>query len=179
MSIQVHIWASKPHSGHISPPPRPREFHFTPIPVLRFASQHYPSESCLTSIQVQIHESDPHPGCYIRFVTPSRSCITFIAVQRLASQPPLGPTWLPLRYRYLHPTSILVPTWAFPHPGHIAPPLRPWHFVFITIHVLRFASQHHPVNASHASMSQDFESLPHPGLKTCISPPSRSCPTCI
>ena len=28
-------------------------------------------------------------------------------------------------------------------------------------------------------MSQDFASLPHPGLKTCISPPSRSCPTCI
>ena len=69
--------------------------------------------------------------------------------------------------------------WAFPHPGHVAPPLRPWYFVLITIHVLRFASQHHPVNASHASMSQDFASLPHPGLKTCISPPSRSCPTCI
>ena len=28
-------------------------------------------------------------------------------------------------------------------------------------------------------MSHDFASLPHPGLKTCISPPSRSCPTCI
>ena len=28
-------------------------------------------------------------------------------------------------------------------------------------------------------MSQDFASLSHPGLKTCISPPSRSCPTCI
>ena len=28
-------------------------------------------------------------------------------------------------------------------------------------------------------MSQDFASLPHPGLKKWISPPSRSCPTCI
>ena len=131
------------------------------------------------SIQVPIHESDLHLGPYIKFYTPSRSCITFTAVQRLASQPHSGPTWLPSRSRYLHPTSIHVPIWAFPHPGNIAPPPRPWDFVLITIHVLKFASQHHSVNASHASMSRDFASPPHPGLKTCTSPPSRSCPTCI
>ena len=102
------------------------------------------------SIQVPIHESDLHPGPYIRFYTPSRSCITFTTVQRLASQPHSGPIWLPSRSRYLHSTSIHVPIWAFPHPGNIATPPRPWDFVLITIHVLKFASQHHPVNSSHA-----------------------------
>ena len=66
------------------------------------------------SIQVPIHESDLHLGPYIKFYMPSRSCITFTAVQRLASQPHSGPTWLPSRSRYLHPTSIHVPIWAFP-----------------------------------------------------------------
>ena len=88
-----------------------------------------------------------------------------------------------------HLTSIKVPIFAsylnpcpymsISHPGNIAPPPWPRDFVLIIIHVLRFASQHHPVYASHASMSQDFASPPHPGLKTCTSPPSRSCPTCI
>ena len=76
-----------------------------------------------------------------------------------------------------HLTSIKVPIFAsYLNP---CPYMSISNMSIFPIHVLKFASQHHSVNASHASMSRDFASPPHPGLKTCTSPPSRSCPTCI
>ena len=117
-SIQVPMFMSHLHQGHISP-------RFTPVAMVPFHTlSPHPCRKICISIQVPFH---PNPGILIPF-SPHLCCVT----------PPSTLTQFtshPIKVPRL--TSLL-------HPCHISPPSRSIKLQLTSIQVTRIASLLHP-----------------------------------
>ena len=109
---------------------------------------------CFTSIQVT---SNLDPGHEICIAPPKRFPLTCIQVAGFASQLHPCPISLPYKSENLHLNSIHVLSLPHLHPG-ISSQSRSKYLHLTSIQVM---------------------SIVHPGLKMCITHPSRSCLTCI
>ena len=131
------------------------------VPHLHLGNVSPPSKSRAS----QLHHGpiSPYPGLKMCISSQSRSDLTPIQVWRFASQ--------------LHPCSVPPPSRS------LDSQITYIQVAFISIQVQMFASHIHPGDVLHLSWNRKYcisaPSHVHPGFKLCVTPPSRSCLTCI